>query len=137
MLRRVICAMVVASVLAEGAALAQSKGSASSRSSTKRIVWTIVGAGAGFGVGVWLGLNKFDDAINSDRKVWASAIVGAAAGGLAGGLLSADRKHESSAIGRRGPSRAFAMQEYPRTLTDVARRHRSWAITLDRGPKER
>jgi len=57
-------------------------------SSTKRVVWTLVGIGAGFGAGVFIGLNAFDDAINSDQKVWTSAIVGAAAGGLAGGLLS-------------------------------------------------
>jgi len=57
-------------------------------SSSKRVIWTLVGIGAGFGAGVFIGLNAFDDAINSDQKVWTSAIVGAAAGGLAGGLLS-------------------------------------------------
>ena len=57
-------------------------------SSTKRVVWTLVGIGAGFGAGLFLGLNAFDDAVNSDRKVWTGALVGAAAGGLAGNLLS-------------------------------------------------
>ena len=57
-------------------------------SGTKRVVWTLVGIGAGFGAGLFLGLNAFDDAVNSDRKVWTSALVGAAAGGLAGNLLS-------------------------------------------------
>ena len=57
-------------------------------STTKRAIWTAVGAGAGFAAGVFIGLNKFDDAINSDRKVWTTAIVGAAAGGVAGALLS-------------------------------------------------
>lgn len=57
-------------------------------SSTKRVAWTLVGIGAGFGAGLLLGLNAFDDSINSDQKVWTSALVGAAAGGLAGGLLS-------------------------------------------------
>jgi hypothetical protein len=37
---------------------------------------------------LFIGLNAFDDSVNSDRKVWTSAIVGAAAGGVAGGLLS-------------------------------------------------
>ena len=61
---------------------------ATSSSSTKRVAWTLVGIGAGFGAGLFIGLSAFDDAVNSDRKVWTSAIVGAAAGGLAGGLLS-------------------------------------------------
>lgn len=59
---------------------------------TKRVIWTIVGAGAGFAAGVFIGLNKFDDAINSDRKVWTTAIVGAIGGGVAGALLSRPRK---------------------------------------------
>lgn len=57
-------------------------------SSSKRVVWTFVGIGAGFTAGLFIGLHAFDDAINSDRKVWTSAIVGAAAGGVAAGLLS-------------------------------------------------
>ena len=40
------------------------------------VLWTISGAGAGFGIGLWAGLSAFDDTINSDRKVWTSAIVG-------------------------------------------------------------
>ena len=56
--------------------------------SGKRVAWTIIGAAAGFGAGVFLGLHAFDDAINSDRKVWMSAIAGAAAGGVAGAVLS-------------------------------------------------
>ena len=52
------------------------------------MLWTVAGAGAGFAAGVFIGLNKFDDALYSDRKVWTSAIVGAAAGGVAGALLS-------------------------------------------------
>lgn len=70
----------------DGQAPAQSP--SSTRSSGKRIAWTVIGAAAGFGAGVFLGLNAFDDAVNSDRKVWTTAIVGAAAGGLAGAFLS-------------------------------------------------
>jgi hypothetical protein len=51
-------------------------------------VWTIAGAGAGFGLGLTAGLNKYDDAINSDRKVWTSAVVGAAIGAAGGYLIS-------------------------------------------------
>jgi hypothetical protein len=56
-----------------------------------RAAWTAVGAGAGFGIGVWAGLSAFDDAVNSDRKVWTSAIVGAGAGAVAGYLVGRAR----------------------------------------------
>jgi hypothetical protein len=69
-------------------ARAASAQAAKSSSTTKRVIWTVVGAGAGFAAGVFIGLSKFDDALYSDRKVWTSAIVGAAAGGVAGALLS-------------------------------------------------
>jgi hypothetical protein len=78
-------------LLASAPVLADSRGKQSAApgsGSGKRIAWTIVGAAAGFGAGLFLGLNQFDDAIDSDRKVWTTALVGAAAGGIAGGLLS-------------------------------------------------
>ena len=55
------------------------------------MTWTIGGAGAGFGVGLWAGLSAFDDAINSDRKVWTSAVVGAAVGAVGGYLIGKSR----------------------------------------------
>lgn len=58
--------------------------------------WTAVGAGAGFGVGLWAGLTAFDDAINSDRKVWTSALVGAAVGGTLAYLVSRPRRGGAS-----------------------------------------
>jgi hypothetical protein len=38
-----------------------------------QLTWTLSGAGAGFGIGVWTGLSAFDDAVSSDRKVWIEA----------------------------------------------------------------
>jgi hypothetical protein len=64
-------------------------------------IWTFVGIGAGFGTGVWAGLMAFDDAINSDRKVWTCAIVGAAAGGVLGYLVDRHRAKSGSTPGRR------------------------------------
>jgi hypothetical protein len=66
---------------------ARDNGAASS-STRKRAIWTVVGAGAGFAAGVYLGFAKFDDATYAERKIWTTAIVGAAAGGVAGALLS-------------------------------------------------
>ena len=71
---------------------------AQTRSSGKTALWTIVGAGAGYGLGLFLGLNAFDDAINSDRKVWTSALVGAAAGGTAGYLIGRSRRPASAPV---------------------------------------
>jgi hypothetical protein len=73
---------------------------------------TVSGAGAGFGVGLWAGLSAFDDAVNSDRKVWSSAIVGAGIGAAAGYLIARarqDRPHPSIAIatGRWIPQKEF------------------------------
>src|SRR5262245_16497541 len=59
-----------------------------SSSTGKRVAWTLIGAGAGFAAGVFLGLNQFDDAINSDRKVWATAIACSAGGAIVAALLS-------------------------------------------------
>lgn len=63
--------------------------------SRSQVIWTISGAGAGFGVGLWAGLSAFDDAVNSDRKVWTSAIVGAGVGAVAGYLIGGARRNQT------------------------------------------
>jgi hypothetical protein len=106
MIRKTIGLVLLASVFIQGTAFAQTTAApARPRSSTKRVVWTILGAGAGFGAGMFFGLNKFDDSINSDRKVWTSAILGAAGGALAGGLLSRNRKRGLPSSALQDPSR--------------------------------
>lgn len=59
-------------------------------STSKRAGWIALGAGAGFASGVFLGLNWFDDATNSDRKVWLTAISFAAIGAVTAALLTRD-----------------------------------------------
>lgn len=89
-MRRFISGLLVASLLV--APLAADEGKSQSAVGTssggKRAMWIVIGAAAGFGAGMLIGLNAFDDAIDSDRKVWTTALVSAAAGGVAGGLLS-------------------------------------------------
>lgn len=58
--------------------------SGSSPSSKGRVIGTIVGAAGGFVLGLFAGLNWFDDAIDSDRKVWTTAIAFSAAAGVGG-----------------------------------------------------
>jgi hypothetical protein len=67
----------------------------SGNSTRGTVMWTIAGAGGGFGIGLWAGLTKFDDAINSDRKVWTSAVVGAAVGAVGGYLIGRSRAGRS------------------------------------------
>ena len=85
MCRRIVVG-VMAALGSVSVAQAQSRG---------EVVWTISGAGAGFGVGLWAGLSAFDDAVNSDRKVWTSAIVGAGVGAVAGYFIGRARRDQS------------------------------------------
>jgi hypothetical protein len=82
-------------------AIAHAQG-APSQTGSRRAVWTAVGTGAGFGVGLFLGLSAFDDAVNSDRKVWTTAVAAAAVGGLVGYLVSRERPHPSRQADLRG-----------------------------------
>lgn len=90
-------AVVLAALGAPSPAHAQPSGRGSSA------LWATVGAGAGFGIGVWAGLTAFDEAINSDRKVWTSAIAGAAIGGTLGYLLGRPRRSASPMVLRSPP----------------------------------
>lgn len=90
---RAVCALLIVSLLSAVPAAAEPASvrpapAGKSVSNGKRIAWTLVGAAGGFAAGLFIGLNQFDDAINSDRKVWTAALVGAAAGGIAGNILS-------------------------------------------------
>lgn len=57
----------------------------------KKILFTVLGAAAGFGAGVYFGLKYFDDALYSDRKIWTCVAIGTAAGAIAGWTLAPDR----------------------------------------------
>lgn len=86
------------------------------------VAWTAAGAGAGFGVGLWAGLTAFDDAINSDRKVWTSALVGAGIGALGGYLIAkAVRRDAQPGVGPAvtGSARTPAVQKQVRGSVDA------------------
>ena len=87
---RVFALTLVAISGVGSSALAQAPASHSSKGT---VAWTVAGAGGGFGIGLWAGLTKFDDSINSDRKVWTTAIVGAAVGGVTGYFIARSRAH--------------------------------------------
>jgi hypothetical protein len=93
MLRQLITIAVLA-LLVSSTAVHADDATTAARERGFKPVWTGIGAGAGFGLGVWAGLAKFDDAINSDRKVWTTAIVSAAVGGVLGFLV--DRRQARS-----------------------------------------
>ena len=57
--------------------------SAPAQSGGRRLAWTLVGGGIGFGAGLLAGLSAFDDALYAERKIGATAAAGAA-GGVAG-----------------------------------------------------
>src|SRR5512133_2564419 len=79
-------------------ARAQSSDPPKPRSHKGRIIGTIVGAAGGFALGVFAGIGAYDDAINSDQKVWTMAAVFGAAGGVGGYFVG-------NALDRRGNSR--------------------------------
>jgi len=66
----------------------------------RRVAWTLIGGGLGFGAGLLAGIGLFDDAVNGDRKVWTTALLGAAGGGLAGNLLTRRGTPPASGAGR-------------------------------------
>ena len=52
-----------------------------------RTILTPAAAAGGFAAGLFIGLSKFDDAINSEQKVTTTALIGAAGGGVGGYFL--------------------------------------------------
>ena len=104
--KKISSVMLIALLLATPAAADPAREAPKASSTTKRVIWTAIGAGAGFAAGVFIGLNKFDDAVYADRKIWTTAIIGAAAGGVAGALLSRN-------VGRETPVKATRSTDVP------------------------
>jgi hypothetical protein len=84
---------LVFSMLLAGVAHADQRDAQSKPSSTP--IWTCVGVGAGFGLGMLAGFSMFDDAIYAERKIWTTAAVSAVAGGIIGFLVDRERRRPS------------------------------------------
>lgn len=93
MLRQLI-AIALLALLVSSTAVHADDATPAARGRGFKPVWTAIGAGAGFGLGVWIGFRKFDDATYSERKIWTTAIVSAAVGGVLGFLV--DRRQARS-----------------------------------------
>jgi hypothetical protein len=125
--RTLIPAVLITLLLGSSAASAQTAPGTPDSKTRRTTLWTVVGAGAGFGVGIWAGLHVFDDSINSDRKVWTTAIISAAAGGILGHLTSRGRSR--SDMRRAGKARGIEPLT-SRVLPDGVLRLREGSVAL-------
>jgi hypothetical protein len=108
-------ALLIGTLCSSAPAAAQTVSGDADLRRNRTALWTVVGAAAGFGVGIWAGLHAFDDAIDSDRKVWTTAILSAAGGGVAGFLIG--RRGARPALGptfRTVPDYAIGRELAPR-----------------------
>ena len=83
--RLIVCTML--GLLACGWAFGQPPAPQGGESHKYRTILTLAGRGGGFAVGLVAGLAAFDDAINSDRKVWTTAALSAVGGAVGGYFL--------------------------------------------------
>jgi predicted MFS family arabinose efflux permease len=76
-----------------------------------RTLLTITGAAGGFTAGTFVGLAIFDDARNSDRKVWTTSILGAGGGAIAGYFLgrALDRRIKKTPLAPTTGLRSFTI----------------------------
>jgi hypothetical protein len=93
-----VCVLIV---LGCGSTFGQQAPAQKQTESTKyRTIFTIAGGGGGFAVGLLAGLAAYDDAINSDRKVWTASLIGAAVGAVGGYFLgrALDKRDHNSKV---------------------------------------
>jgi hypothetical protein len=95
---RVAVCLLLAAAMSEVSARAGQQAQAP-ESQKYRTIGTIAGGGGGFALGVFAGLALFDDAMNSDRKVWTTALLSAAGGAVGGYFLGRAIDRSSSKSG--------------------------------------
>jgi len=94
---------LIASVVALACAAPSYAQSGQPRSTRSRVGWTLAGIGIGFGAGLYVGFNKFDQATYAERKITTTAIAGAAAGGVIAFLLARNKSKPRSHSARGEP----------------------------------
>ncbi|HEU0005525.1 MAG TPA: hypothetical protein VFS12_05980 [Terriglobia bacterium] len=103
--RWILCVLLVG--VTSTSALGQQSSPPRGESHKYRTILTLAGGGGGFAVGLFAGLAAFDDATNSDRKVWTTAILAGVGGAIGGYFLgrAVDRRSKTSNV--TGKSDAF------------------------------
>lgn len=94
-----ICLLIITLIFAGPMALDSATPQSTEIPQRKSHKWLIpVGAGVGFGLGLLIGFRAYDESINSDQKIWTSAIVGGAIGGMGGWVASSRMDHGSHRV---------------------------------------
>jgi hypothetical protein len=98
--RWVLCILLVG--VTSTSAFGQQSSPPSGESHKYRTILTLAGGGGGFAIGLFAGLAVFDDATNSDRKVWTTAILAGIGGSIGGYFLgrSLDRRNKGTSVTR-------------------------------------
>jgi hypothetical protein len=122
-MRRIVCSVVA--LFTCGWAFGQQPAPKSGESHKYRTIFTLAGGGGGFAVGAFAGLAAFDDAINSDRKVWTTAALSAVGGAVGGYFLgrALDKRHKKI-HGTWKPNeldRSLARSQWPALCANEAR----------------
>lgn len=98
--RWILCVLLVG--VTSASAFGQQSSPPSGESHRYRTILTLAGGGGGFAVGLFAGLAVFDDATNSDRKVWTTAILAGIGGSIGGYFLgrALDRRNKGTSVTR-------------------------------------
>jgi len=119
----IITALVL---LTSTSTLAQQPAPKREESHKYRTILTLAGGGGAFALGVFVGLNAFDDAVNSDRKLWTTAALSAAGGAVGGYFLgrTLDKRRKKTDVTR-------ATDEFYRALMDSQRPSRTADLVVN------
>jgi len=114
--RWILCVLLVG--VTSTSAFGQQSSPLSGESHKYRTILTLAGGGGGFAVGLFAGLAAFDDATNSDRKVWTTAILAGVGGALWGYFLGRALDRRSKAANVTWKSDAFEQSLGTRSVAD-------------------